>query len=146
MTLHQEFVLQVINVTEKLFSSPDIEVELSTQVRKKRHETQLSVFNKLQTLAAEKLEELDSFIGLQVDVHYELFTERVKGVEFSRLLRQGASPSSETHSTGAPATSQTPQFKLVESFLEGRKKAMPWYTESSTSVSAEDHNVHNGLH
>ena len=47
MTLHQEFVLQVTNVTEKMFSSPDIEIELSTQVRKKRHETQLTVFNKL---------------------------------------------------------------------------------------------------
>ena len=136
MSLHQEFVLQVTNVTEKLFSSPDIEVELSTQVRKKRHETQLSVFNKLQTLAAEKLEELDSFIGLQVNVLYELFTERVKGVEFSRLLHQGAGPSSETHSKGAPATSRTPQFKPVESFLEGRKKVMPWYTVSSTSMSA----------
>ena len=64
MTLHQEFVLVVTNVTERMFSFPDIEVELSTQVRKKRHETQLTVFNKLQTLAAERLEELDSFIGL----------------------------------------------------------------------------------
>ena len=33
--LHQEFVLEVTNVTERMFSSPDIEVELSTQVRKK---------------------------------------------------------------------------------------------------------------
>ena len=38
MTLHLEFVLEVTNVTERMFSSPDIEAELSTQVRKKRHE------------------------------------------------------------------------------------------------------------
>ena len=47
-----------------LFLSPDIEVELSVTVRKNRHETQLTVVNKLQTLAAEKLEELDSFVGV----------------------------------------------------------------------------------
>ena len=64
MTLHQEFVLEMTQVTERLFSSPDIEAELSVAVRKKRHETQLVTFNKLQTLAAEKLEELDGFIGL----------------------------------------------------------------------------------
>ena len=101
---------------EKLFSSPDIEVELSTQVRKKRHGTQLSVFNKLQILTAEKLEELDGFIGLLFNIRYELFSERVKGMEFSRLLCQGTGPSSETHSTGVPASSRTPQFKPVESF------------------------------
>ena len=103
MSLHSEFVLQVTEVTEKLFSSPDIEVELSTQVRKKCHKTQPSVFNKLQTLAAEKLEELDGFVGLQVDVCYQMFTEHVKGVEFSRLLCEGSGPSSQTHSIGAPA-------------------------------------------
>ena len=86
MSLHPEFVLQMTQVTEKLFASPDIEVELSTQVRKKRHETQLSVFNNLQTLAAQKLEDLDGIVGLQVDIRYQIFTERVKGVEFSRLL------------------------------------------------------------
>ena len=67
-------------VTERLFLSPDLEAELSVAVRKKRHETQLAVFNKLQTLAAEKLEELDSFIGVQVYIRYEMFIERVKGV------------------------------------------------------------------
>ena len=128
MTLHQEFVLEMTQVTERLFSSPDIETELSVTVRKKRHETQLTVFNKLQTLTAEKLEELDSFIGVQVYIRYEIFTERVKGVEFSRLLCQGTGPSSVAPSTNTPAVSRTPQFKPVESFLESHKKAMPWYT------------------
>ena len=105
LTQHQEFVLGVTNVTERMFSSPDIEVELSVTVRKKRHETQLVMFNKLQTLAAEKLVELDDFIGLQVCIRYELFTEKVKGFEFSRLLCQGQGPSSEASSTSTPATS-----------------------------------------
>ena len=120
MTLHQEFVLEMTQVTERLFSSPDIEAELSVTVRKKRHETQLAVFNKLQTLAAEKLEELDSFVDVQVHVRYEMFTQRVKGIEFSRLLHQGTSPSSLAPPTNTPAVSRTPQFKPVESFLESR--------------------------
>ena len=70
ISLHPQFVRQVTEVTEKLFSSSDIEVELSTQVRKKCHKTQLSVFNKLQTLATQKLEELDGFVVLQVEVRY----------------------------------------------------------------------------
>ena len=45
MTLHQEFVLVVTNVTQRMFSIPDIEVKLSTQVRKKSHKTQLTVFH-----------------------------------------------------------------------------------------------------
>ena len=59
--MHQEFVYEMIQVTERLFSSPDLEAELSVAVRKKRHETQLAVFNKLQSIAVEKLEELDIF-------------------------------------------------------------------------------------
>ena len=55
LTQHQEFVLGVTNVTERMFSSPDIEAELSVAMRKRRHETQLATFNKMQTLAAEKL-------------------------------------------------------------------------------------------
>ena len=64
MSLHPEFVRQMTEVTEKLFSCPDIKVELSSQVRKRRHEVQLSVFNKLQTSTMKKLEELDEFVGL----------------------------------------------------------------------------------
>ena len=89
MTLHPEFVHQVTGVTEKLFSNPEIKAELTAQLRKRRHNTQLSVFNRLQTAAIRKLEKLDEFLGLQVDVCYEEFKQRVKGVEFSRLLREG---------------------------------------------------------
>ena len=62
MSLHPEFVQQMTAVTERLFSSLDIEVELSSQVRERRHEVQLSVFNRLQTSAMKKLEELDEFV------------------------------------------------------------------------------------
>ena len=51
-----------------MFSSPDIEAEFSTAMRKRRHETQLVMFNKLQALAADKLVQLDEFIGLNVYV------------------------------------------------------------------------------
>ena len=67
-----------------------------------------------------------------------MFKQRVKGVEFSRLLRQGTGPSYVAPPTNTPAVSRTLQFKPMESFLESRKKVMPWYTVSSTSVSAED--------
>ena len=46
---------------------------MSVQLRKKRHDTQLSVFNRFQTPAIRKLEELDEFVGLQVDVRYDEF-------------------------------------------------------------------------
>ena len=64
MTLHPDFVRETTAVTEKLFSSPEIKVELFSQVRKKHHEVQLSVFNKLQTSAMKKLQELDDFMGV----------------------------------------------------------------------------------
>ena len=41
------------------------------------------MFNNLQALAADKLMELYEFIGLNVCVRYEMFAERVKGIEFS---------------------------------------------------------------
>ena len=63
-TLHPDFVRETTAVTEKIFSSPQLEVELSSQVRKKRHEHQLAVFNKLQTVAMTKLRKLDKFVGL----------------------------------------------------------------------------------
>ena len=39
MTLHPEFVREMTGTSEKLFSSPEIEAELSVQLRKKRHDT-----------------------------------------------------------------------------------------------------------
>ena len=73
---HQTFIQGVMNVSEKMFSSPDIEAMLSTAVRKRKHETQLTTFNKLQLIAADKLVQLDKFINLKVYVRYELFTDK----------------------------------------------------------------------
>ena len=56
-TLHPEFLKETTAVSEKIFSSPQLEIELSSQVRKKRHEHQLAVFSKLQTAAMTKLRE-----------------------------------------------------------------------------------------
>ena len=76
LSQHQKFMEGVTNVLVKMFFSPDIE-------------TQLVTFNKLQALAADKLVQLDDFMGLQVYVRYELFTEKVKAIKFSCLLQQG---------------------------------------------------------
>ena len=94
----------VTNTSVKIFSSHNIEAGLSAAVRKKRHKTQLVMFNKLQALAADKLMELDEFIGLNVCVRYETFAERVKGIKFSRLLWQGQGPPSKAPTTNAPST------------------------------------------
>merc|ERR1711867_256119 len=80
-TLHPYFVKETTAVSEKIFSSPQLEIELSSQVRKKCHEHQLAVFNKLQTAAMTKLRELDEFVGLQVDIRFHEFSEKVRGIE-----------------------------------------------------------------
>ena len=50
LSQHQLFVEGVTNTSVKIFSSPNIEADLSAAVGKKRHETQLTMFNKLQAL------------------------------------------------------------------------------------------------
>ena len=113
LSQHQLFVEGVTNTSVKIFSSPNIEADLSTAVRKKKHKTQLVTFNKLQALAADKLMELDEFIGLNVCVKYETFAERVKGIEFSQLLWQGQGFPSEAPTTSAPSTLPTPKYKPI---------------------------------
>ena len=112
LSQHQKFAEGVKNVLVEMFSSPVIE-------------TQLVIFNKLQALAADKLVQLDNFIGLQVYVRYELFAEKVKGIKFSRLLQQGQGPSFEAPTTSAPSAPQTPQYKPIESFLDSRCNQFP---------------------
>ena len=71
-------------------------------------------------------------------MRYELFPKKVKGIKFSHRLRQGKGPSAQPPTIEAPSAPRLPQYKPNESFLDSRKKAMPWYTLASTSVSAED--------
>ena len=54
MTLHPEFVREMTGTSEKIFSSLQIKTELVGPVRKKCHDTQLSVFNRLQTVLVGK--------------------------------------------------------------------------------------------
>ena len=121
-----------------MFSSPELKAELSAAVRKRKRESQLTTFNKLQLMAADKLVQLDEFINLEVGVRYELFAEKVKGIKFSRLLRQGQGPSAQAPTVEALSAPRLPQSKPNESFLDSRMEAMPWYTVASTSVSGED--------
>ena len=101
-TLHPDFVRETTAVTEKIFSSPEFEVELSSQVRKKCHEHQLGVFNKLQTTAMMKLQELDEFVGLQVDVRFHEFSQKVRGIRFNWLMKEGFAPSTQATHSGVP--------------------------------------------
>ena len=140
MTLYPEFVREMTSNSEKLFSNPEIKAELSGPVRKKQHDTQLSVFNRLQNDAVRKLHELEEFIGMQVDVRFDEFKERVKGVEFSRLLREGSTPSTQAGPTAAPPPTRPQTYKPVEAFLDGRKKPFPWFTIASTCIPDEEYN------
>ena len=75
MNLYPKFVKEMSGNSEKLFSHPEIKAELSGPVRKKRHDTQLSTFNRLQNDAVRKLHELEEFFDMQVDVRFDKFKE-----------------------------------------------------------------------
>ena len=80
------FLEGVTKVTETMFSSPELEAEMSQVNRKQKRETQKSTFDKLQALASVKIIELDQFMQVECDIHYKEFVEKVKGVELSRFL------------------------------------------------------------
>ena len=52
---HKAFIEGVTNITVKLFSSPEVEAEMTQANRKRKREAQLSTFNKLQHLASTKM-------------------------------------------------------------------------------------------
>ena len=80
---HKAFIEGVTSISEKLFSSPEVEAEMTQAKRKHKREAQLSTFNKLQHLASAKMLQLDKFIHVEIGVQYKEFVEKVKGVEFS---------------------------------------------------------------
>ena len=139
MNLHPKFVKEMSGNSEKLFSPPDIKAELSGPARKKQHDKQLSAFNRLQNDAVMKLHELDKFLTYQVELRFDEFKEKVKGVKFSRLLREGSAPSTMTGPAAAPPPTCPHTYKPVKAFLEGRKKPFPWYMVSSTGIPAEEY-------
>ena len=136
--IHPEFVRETTAFSVSLFSSPQLELELSSQLRKKRHEHQQAVFNKLQAAAMTKLRDLDEFVGLQVDIRFYIFCERIKGSELNRLIREGPGPTSQAMNPSAPPPPRSSTYKPNETFIEGRRKSFPWYTVGSTSVPAEE--------
>ena len=139
MNIYPKFVGEMSGSSEKLFSHPEIEAELSGPLRKKQHDKQLGAFNKLQNEAVEKMQELDEFITYQVELRFDEFKEKVKGVEFSRLLREGYASSTMPDQSAAPPPAHPHTYKPMEAFLEGRKKPFPWYTISSTVIPAEEY-------
>ena len=68
--LHPQFVNEASAFSVSMFSNPPLELELSAALRKKRHEHQEVVFRKLHAAAMAKLEELDDYIGDQVDIRF----------------------------------------------------------------------------
>ena len=139
MNLNPKFVREMSGNNERMFSHPEIEAELSGPARKKQHDKQLSAFNRLQNDAVRKLQELEEFVSMQVEVRFDEFKEKVKGVEFSRLLREGSTPSTVAGPAAAPLPTRPHTYKPVEAFLEGRKKPFPWYTVASTGIPAEEY-------
>ena len=138
MNLHPKFVREMSGNSKKLFSHPEIEAELSGPMRKKQHDKQLGAFNRLQNDAVMKMHELNEFITYQVELRFDEFKEKVKGVKFSRLLREGYASSTMPGQSAAPPPTRSHTYKPVEAFLEGRKKPFPWYTIQSTGILAEE--------
>ena len=136
--LHPEFVDEASAFTVTMFSNPQLEVELSATVRKKRHELQESVFRKLHAAAMARLEELDDYVSDQVDIRFKTFCERIRGSELNILMREGQGPSQGAPNPSAPPPQRVSTFKPNETFLECRKKSFPWYSVGSTSVPSEE--------
>ena len=66
--VHKAFIEGVTNITEKLFSSPEVEADMTQANRKQKREAQLSTFNKLQYLALAKMLQLDEFIHVKIGI------------------------------------------------------------------------------
>ena len=94
-------------MNEKLFSHPEVEADMSAPNKKIVQAKQLATFNKIQEQAVEKMQQLEDFITYQVELRFDNFKVKVRGVELSRLLRQGQAPSaapgqSDAHPPACP--------------------------------------------
>ena len=136
--VYPKFVSEYSGMTSKIFSNPEVEADMSVQTKKAARAKQLTTFNKIQGHAVDKSQQIEDFIMYQVQLRFDNFREKVKGMELSRLLRQGQAP---LPASDQPSTQPAPRaqvYKPVEAFLEGRKKSYPWYTVQSTGVSCEE--------
>ena len=128
----------ISGINVKLFSNPKVEVDMSGPNKKLARSKQLSTFNKIQEQAVEKLQQLEDFITYQVQLRFDNFKVKVRGVELNRLLRRGQAPPANPDQLGAQPAPRPQAYKPVEAFLEGRKKSYPWFTIQSTGVSFEE--------
>ena len=128
----------ISGINVKLFSNPEIKADLSVPNKKLAQAKQLSTFNKIQEQSVEKLQQLEDFITYQVQLRFDNFKAKVRGVELNRLLRQDQAPHAIPDQLGAQPAPRPQAYKPVEAFLEGRKKSYPWFTVQSTGVSLEE--------
>ena len=134
--VYPKFVADFSGMNEKLFSHPEVKADMSAPNKKMLRAKQLAAFNKIQEQAVGKLQQLEDFITYQVELRFDNFKVKVRGVELSRLLRQGQAPSAAPGQSDAHPPAHPQVYKPVEAFLEGRKKSFSWYTVQSTGVPA----------
>ena len=83
--VYPKFVADFSGMNEKLFSHPEVEADMSAPNKKMLRAKQLAAFNKIQEQAVVKLQELEDFITYQVELRFDNFKVKVRGVELSRL-------------------------------------------------------------
>ena len=84
----RSFLDSVDNLFVAMFCSPTSENKLTAAAKRKRVKTQQKIFDKLQTLAAAKVSELNEFLEFQVGTHFKEFKDKIGGIKLVRLLKQ----------------------------------------------------------
>ena len=111
--VYPKFVSDYSGMTAKLFSNPEVEADMSGPNKKSARAKQLTTFNKIQEQAVEKFQQLEDFIMYQVQLRFDNFKMKVKGMELSRLLRQGQAP---YPTPDQPSTQPAPPDCQIDSF------------------------------
>ena len=97
---HKTFIEGFTSISEKLFSSLEVEAEMTQANRKQKHEAQLSTFNKLQHLASAKMLQLDEFLIMDCAIRYKEFMDKVNRVKFSFNPGSGCQCTTSTQGAG----------------------------------------------
>ena len=120
--IYPKFVADISGINVKLFSNPEVEADMSGPNKKLTSSKQLSTFNKIQEQAVEKLQQLEDFITYQVQLRFDNFKVKVRGVELNRLLRQRQAPMpSLTSSVHSQPPAHRPTNPSRRSWRAGRK-------------------------
>ena len=139
--VYPSFVSDYSGMTAKIFSNPEAEADLNGPAKKAARIKQTSAFNKIQEQVVIKSQLIEDFIMYQVQLRFDVFRDKAKGMELSRLLRQGQTPLPPAEQPGTQPVARTQVYKPNEAFLEGRHKKYPWYTVQSTGISCEEQAV-----